>query len=209
VHQHLALLSSLNPTHLLSTFGVLGVFAVMFLEMGVLVAFFLPGDTLLFVAGYATVENNSLGLHLPLGWLLLAAAAGAVLGGQLGYEVGRRAEATLHERPDSRFYKKAYATRADAFLHRFGAARTVVLSRFVPVVRTFASPIVGIAGMPVPAYSAWNLVGGVVWTVPIILAGHWLGHIPSIRRYVELIAVVVVVVSVVPALIHIARDHRE
>jgi membrane-associated protein len=208
VHQHLALLNAITPQHLLSTFGVIGVFVVIFLEMGVLVAFFLPGDSLLFVAGYATVPDNSLGLHLPLGWLMLAAASAAILGGQLGFEVGRRAGPTLHERPDSRFYKKKYGERAEAFLTRFGTARAVVLSRFVPVVRTFTSPIIGVAGMPSAAYWTWNIVGGLVWTIPIILAGHWLGHITFIRRYIEVLAVVIVVVSVVPALIHIAR-HRD
>jgi len=205
VHQHLALLNSITPEHLLSTFGVIGVLLVLFLEMGVLVFFFLPGDSLLFVAGYATVSNNSLGLHLPLGWLLIAAAIGAVLGGQLGFEVGRRAGPALHERPDSRFYKQAYIERAASFLTRFGTARAVALSRFVPVVRTFTSPIVGVAGMPTGSYAAWNVISGVLWTVPIILLGHWLGHISFIRNYIEILAVLVVVASVVPALVHMAR----
>jgi membrane-associated protein len=207
VHQHLALLSSISPSHLLSTFGVVGVLVIVFVEMGLLVGFFLPGDSLLFVAGYATVHGNSLGLHLPLGWLMLAAAGGAILGGQLGFEVGRRAGATLHDRPDSRFYKKSYAERADRFLERFGTARAVVLSRFVPVVRTFTSPIVGVAGMPSASYATWNVLGGLVWTVPIILLGHWLGHISFIRHYIEGLAVLAVVVSVVPVLVHMAR-HR-
>jgi membrane-associated protein len=209
VHRDLALLSSITPTHLLSTFGVVGVLVIIFVEMALLVGFFLPGDSLLFVAGYATVGDNSLGLHLPLGWLMLAAAGGAILGGQIGFEVGRRAGVTLHERPDSRFYKKAYAERAERFLSRFGSARAVVLSRFVPVVRTFTSPIVGIAGMPVAAYATWNLIGGLVWTIPIILLGHWLGHISFIRHYIEGLAVLVVVVSVVPALIHMARHRNQ
>jgi membrane-associated protein len=209
VHRDLALLSSITPTHLLSTFGVVGVLVIIFVEMALLVGFFLPGDSLLFVAGYATVGDNSLGLHLPLGWLMLAAAGGAILGGQIGFEVGRRAGVTLHERPDSRFYKKAYAERAERFLNRFGSARAVVLSRFVPVVRTFTSPIVGIAGMPAAAYATWNLIGGLVWTIPIILLGHWLGHISFIRHYIEGLAVLVVVVSVVPALIHMARHRNQ
>lgn len=184
VHQHLALLSAISPSHLLSTFGVVGVLVVIFVQTGLLVGFF-----------------------LPLGWLLLAAAASAIIGGQLGYEVSRRAGTTLHERPDSRWFKKEYVERADRFLKRFGAARAVVLSRFVPVVRTFTSPIVGVAGMPVPTYTAANLIGGLVWTVPIILLGHWLGHISFIRKYVEVLAVVAVVASIVPVLIHMAR-HR-
>jgi membrane-associated protein len=208
VHQHLALLNAITPQHLLSTFGVLGVFVVIFLEMGVLVFFFLPGDSLLFVAGYATVTDNSLGLHLPLGWLLIAAASAAILGGQLGYEVGRRAGPALHERPDSRFYKKRYTERAEVFLIRFGPPRAVALSRFLPVVRTFTSPLVGVAGMPVRPYASWNVFSGLAWTIPIILLGHFLGHITFIRRYVEVLAVLVIVASIVPALIHMAR-HRD
>jgi membrane-associated protein len=207
VHQHLALLSAISPAHLLSTFGVVGVFVVIFAQMAVLICFFLPGDSLLFVAGYATVEDNSLGFHLPLGWLMIAAATAAILGGQLGFEFGRRAGETLHERPDSRFFKKHYAERADRFLSRFGVARAVLLSRFVPVVRTFTSPIVGVAGVPSSSYAPWNLIGGLCWTVSIILLGHWLGHVPFIRHYIEIFAVIVVVATLVPALIHFAR-HR-
>jgi membrane-associated protein len=202
-----ALLSSISPTHLLSTFGVIGVLVVIFLQTGLLVGFFLPGDSLLFIAGYATDRRSSLGFHMPLGWLLLAAAAGAIIGGQLGYEVGRRAGESLHERPDSRWFKKEYAVRADRFLTRFGAARAVALSRFVPVVRTFTSPIVGVAGVGVGRYTAANVVGGLLWTVPIILLGHYLGHISFLRHYIEILAIVAVVASVVPAVIHMVR-HR-
>jgi membrane-associated protein len=204
----LALLGALSPSHLLSTFGVLGVLVILLLEMGVLAGFFLPGDSLLFVAGYATVGDNSLGLHLPLGGLMIAAASGAIVGGQLGFEVGRRARVNLHDRPDSRFYKRSYAERAERFLDRFGTARAVVLSRFVPIVRTFTSPIIGVAGMPLASYTLWNLVGGLVWTIPIILLGHWLGHISFIRHYIEGLAVIVVVLSVIPALIHMSRHRR-
>jgi membrane-associated protein len=203
----LALLSSISPTHLLSTFGVIGVLVIIFLQTGVLVGFFLPGDSLLFIAGYATDRRSSLGFHMPLGWLLLAAAAGAIIGGQLGYEVGRRAGESLHERPDSRWFKKEYAERADRFLKRFGAARAVALSRFVPVVRTFTSPIVGVAGVGVGRYTAANIVGGLLWTVPIILLGHYLGHISFLRHYIEILAIVAVVASIVPAVIHMLR-HR-
>lgn len=204
----MALLSAISPHHLLSTFGVLGVMVVIFIQTGVLVGFFLPGDSLLFLAGYATDHNNNLGVHFNLAGLLVAAAAGAIVGGQLGYEVGRRAGQSLHDRPDSRFYKKEYAERAERFLDRFGAGKAVALSRFVPVVRTFMSPIVGVAGVSVPRYTIANLVGGLLWTVPIIIAGHFLGHISFIRKYVEIIAIVAVVASIIPALIHMARSGR-
>jgi membrane-associated protein len=205
VHQQFALLSSISPSHLLSTFGVVGVLVVIFVQTGLLIGFFLPGDSLLFLAGYATDRHNNLHVHLPLGWLLLAAAAGAVVGGQLGYEVGRRAGSTLHERSESRWFKKEYAERAQRFLDRFGAGRAVVLSRFVPVVRTFTSPIVGVAGVSVPRYTAANLIGGLVWTVPIVVLGHFVGHVSFIRKYVEVIAVLAVVLSIIPAAWHMLR----
>jgi membrane-associated protein len=209
VHHHLALLSAISPHHLLSTFGVVGVLVVIFIQVGLLIGFFLPGDSLLFLAGYATDKSNNLGFHMPLGWLLIAAAGGAVVGGQLAYEIGRRAGATLADRPDSRWFKREYLTRADAFLERFGAGRAVALSRFVPIVRTFMSPIVGAAGIPRTRYATVNVIGGLVWTIPIILLGHWLGHISFIRKYVEILAVIAVVASIIPALWHMARHKAE
>lgn len=203
-----SLLGSLSAAHLLHSFGVFGVFVVLFLEMGVLLAFFLPGDSLLFVAGYATVSDNSLGFSLPLGWLLVASVIGAVAGAQLGYELGRRAGPTLHERPDSRFYKRDYVDRADRFLIRFGAAKAVVIARFLPIVRTFISPLAGVAGMTRRDFLAWNVISGIGWTVPLILLGAELGHISFVRKYVEGLAIVIVLISVVPAVVHYLRERR-
>jgi membrane-associated protein len=209
LHQSASLLSSLAPAHLLSTFGVVGVLVVIFIQLGLIIGFFLPGDSLLFLAGYATDPNNTLGFHLPLGWLLLAAAVGALSGGQVGYEFGRRASVSLHDRPDSRLFKKEYVVRADSFLQRFGETRAVVISRFVPVVRTFTGPIVGIAGEDRRRYAIANVIGGLLWTVSIILLGHWIGHVSFVRKYVEIIAVVAVVASIVPVLWHMARHKPE
>jgi membrane-associated protein len=207
VPEHLALLSAISPQHLLGTFGELGVMVILFIELGMLVGFFLPGDSLLFVAGYATVGNNSLHLHLSLPGLIAAALVGSIVGGQLGYLVGRRAGAELHAR-QSRYYKQEYVGRAQTFLSRFGMARAVLISRFVPVVRTFVGPIVGVAGMSRTAFAVTNVVASVAWVVPIVLLGHWLGHVSFIRKYVELLALAVIIVSVVPAVIHIVRSSR-
>jgi membrane-associated protein len=207
VPEHLALLSAISPQHLLSTFGEIGVMVILLIELGVLVGFFLPGDSLLFVAGYATVAGNSLHLHLSLPGLIAAALVGSIIGGQLGYQVGRRAGAELHAR-QSRYYKQEYVGRAQSFLSRFGMAKAVLISRFVPVVRTFIGPIVGVAGMSRTAYAVTNVISSVAWVVPIVLLGHWLGHVTFIRKYVELLALAVIIVSVVPALIHIARSSR-
>jgi membrane-associated protein len=209
VQANLALLASLSPTHLLDTYGVLGVFVILFLEMGVLLAFFLPGDSLLFVAGYATVADSSLGFSLPLGWLLLASAVGAIAGAQLGYEFGRRAGPALHQRPDTRLFKQDYVRRTDRFLEQFGSGKAVVFSRFVPLVRTFVSPLVGVAGMPPRDYAIWNIVSGIAWTAPLILLGHELGHVEFVRKHIEVLAVVIVLISVIPAAVHYVRQRRE
>ena len=206
---NLALLSSLSPAHLLDTYGVLGVFVVLFLEMGVLLAFFLPGDSLLFVAGYATVAHNSLGFSMPLGWLLLGAAVGAIAGAQLGYEFGRRAGPTLHHRPDTRLFKQEYVRRTDRFLQQFGSGKAVVFSRFVPLVRTFVSPLVGVAGMSRRDFLIWNVVSGLLWTIPLVLLGHALGHVDFVRKHIDVLAVLIVLISVIPAAVHYVRKRRE
>jgi len=202
-----SVLGSLSAAHLLHDFGVVGVLVVLFLEMGVLVAFFLPGDSLLFVAGYATVAGNSLHFSLSLPWLIIGSVVGAVAGAQLGYELGRRAGPTLHQR-ESRIYKRDYVERAERFVNRFGTGKSVVIGRFLPIVRTFVSPLVGVAGMPRRDFVIWNLISGVVWTVPLILLGHLLGNIGFVRKYVEVLAVLIVVVSVVPAIVHYVRERR-
>jgi membrane-associated protein len=207
VPEHLALLSAISPQHLLSTFGEIGVMVILLIELGLLVGFFLPGDSLLFVAGYATVGGNSLHLHLSLPGLIAAALVGSIVGGQLGYLVGRQAGAELHAR-QSRYYRQADVGRAQRFLSRFGMAKAVLISRFVPVVRTFTGPIVGVAGMSRTAYAVTNIVASVAWVVPLVLLGHWLGHVTFIRKYVELLALAVIIVSVVPAVIHIVRSSR-
>src|SRR3954454_4442480 len=208
VQADLALLSSLSPAHLLDSYGVLGVFVVLFLEMGVLLFFFLPGDSLLFVAGYATA-SHSLGFSLPLGWLLVASAVGAIAGAQVGYEFGRRAGPSLHERPDTRLFKQDYVRRTDRFLQQFGAGKAVVYSRFVPLVRTFVSPLVGVAGMSPRDFAVWNVVSGIAWTVPLILLGHALGHVEFVRKHIEVLALAIVLLSVIPAVVHYLRTRRE
>jgi membrane-associated protein len=209
VQADLALLGSLSPAHLLNSFGVIGVFVVLFLEMGVLLAFFLPGDSLLFVAGYATVAHKQLGFSMPLGWLLLASAIGAIAGAQLGYELGRRAGPALHQRPDTRLFKQDYVRRTDHFLEQFGSGKAVVFSRFVPLVRTFVSPLVGVAGMSPRDFAIWNVVSGIAWTVPLILLGRALGHIAFVSKHIEVLALVIVLISVIPAVVHYLRRRQE
>jgi len=182
---------SLSPAHLLASYGVIGLALVLFAETGLLLGFFLPGDSLLFLAGaYA---------H--------SSAAGAVLGGQAGYLIGRRAGPALFNRPDSRLFKQSYVERTHTYFERFGP-RTLVLARFVPIVRTFAAPAAGVGRMAVPTFAMWNLIGGLLWAVAVPLLGYALGGAISIDTYLVPITLVVVVVSFIPVLLEVRRARR-
>ena len=204
----LALLGPIAPTSLVNTLGVLGVMAIMFAETGLLIGFFLPGDSLLFVAGYATVPHNSLNLHLPLGWLLVAAAVGAVAGAQTGYFIGLRAGPTLFRKPDARLFRQDYVERTDKAFLRFGPGKAVVVARFVPVLRTFMNPLAGAVRMPARDFTVWNVLGGLLWTVSLVLLGHWIGNVALIRKHIELLVLLVVVFSVLPLTVHVVRETR-
>ena len=203
-----SVLGSLSAQHLLDVLGVVGVLVIMFAETGLLVGFFLPGDSLLFVAGYATVAHNSLHFRLSLVGLLVAAPVGAILGAQLGYELGRRAGPRVFSRTESRLFRPEYVERTGAVLRRFGYAPSIVLARFVPIVRTFLNPMAGAAGVPAPTFALWNVVGGLGWTIGLILLGHAIGDVGVIRRHIELLALLVVVLSVLPLVIEISRRAR-
>jgi membrane-associated protein len=202
----LALLESVSALHLIDVLGVLGIFLILFAETGLLLGFFLPGDSLLFVAGYATVAGNSLHLDLPLGWLLVVAPLGAVIGAQVGYEIGRRAGPRLFNRPESRLFRPEYVERSAAVLARFGVGRAVVVARFIPIVRTFLNPVAGVSGVPVRTFALWNVVGGVFWTVGLILLGNTIGDVGFIRDHIEVLALVVVAISVTPLLFEVSRQ---
>jgi membrane-associated protein len=204
-----SVLGSLSAQHLLNVLGVVGVFVILFAETGLLVGFFLPGDSLLFVAGYATVAHNSLHLTLSLPALLVAAPLGAIIGAQLGYELGRRAGPRVFSRTESRLFRPEYVERSDAILRRFGYAPSIVLARFVPVVRTFLNPMAGAARVPTSTFVTWNVVGGLVWTIGLLLLGHAIGDVGVIRRHIDLLALLVVLLSVLPLAIEIGRRARK
>jgi membrane-associated protein len=173
---------------------------IIFVETGLLFPF-LPGDSLLFAAGLLSPQ---LGLSLPV--LILVAACAAVAGDQMGYFIGRRYGRRLFK-PDARVFKTAYLDKADAFFVKHGPA-ALVLARFVPIVRTFVPPIVGMSQLPYRKFVIWNVLGGAGWVVVGVLAGFWLGRIPFIADNVELIAVAIVVVSIIPIVIETVRSRR-
>jgi membrane-associated protein len=201
-------LNVLDPRSLLSSLGPLGVFLVLFAETGLLVGFFLPGDSLLFTAGLLCTTSASATLHLSLPAVLVAAAAGALIGAQVGYWIGRRLGPTLLDRPD-RPRLHAGVVRAREALDRYGNAKAIVLARFIPVVRTVLNPLAGTIGVPVRTFAIWQVVGGLVWSIGLTLAGYALGsRIPDVDRYLLPIVAVIVIVSLIPVALELRRGRR-
>ena len=185
----------------LGPLAVLLLMGVLFAETGLLAGFFLPGDSLLFAAGVLVAAGA---IHLPL-WLVAGAAfLAAVVGDQVGYLVGRRFGPRVFSRRSSRWLSRDHVGRAEAFFDRHGP-KAVVLARFVPVVRTLVPAVAGMGQMPRRRFSAYNIAGGLVWTVGMLLAGFLLGGIPLIAAHIEVLALVVVAASLVPAGIAVLR----
>ncbi|MGC5399749.1 DedA family protein [Streptomyces sp. DT20] len=198
----------LDAGSLLGTFGALGVAVVLFAETGLLVGFFLPGDSLLFTAGLLSVDgaHGPVGLSLPQ--VLLAAVAGALLGAQTGYWLGRRGGRALLARTRSGRLREG-ADRAAELLARYGHARAIVLARFVPVVRTVLNPLAGALDVPARVFALWQVIGGVVWTAGLVLAGYALGSsVPNVDRYLLPIVALVVVVSLIPLAAELLRSRN-
>lgn len=188
----------------LGPLALLLVMAIVFAETGLLVGFFLPGDSLLFIAG-ALVASGVMPLPLAvvLGGVFLAAAAGD----QLGYLLGRRFGPRVFAREESRFFSPAHVARAASFYDRFGS-KAVILGRFVPVVRTFIPVTAGVGRMPYRRFVVFNLIGALLWAVGIVLIGFFLGGVPIIAAHIELITVTVVTLSLIPAVIALIRRRK-
>ncbi|MFD9128595.1 DedA family protein [Kitasatospora sp. NPDC059571] len=199
----------LDASSLLAAFGALGIAVVLFAETGLLVGFFLPGDSLLFTAGLLCVPGATSGPQLSLAQVLPAALAGALIGAQAGYLIGRRGGRALLSRSSSRSLHEG-TRRAEDLLARYGHGRAIVLARFVPVVRTVLNPLCGMVGVPARTFALWQVVGGAVWTVGVVLAGYGLGSsVPNIDHYLLPIIGLVVAVSLIPVLREVLRARRE
>lgn len=198
----------LDAQSLLTAFGASGVFLVLFAETGLLVGFFLPGDSLLFTAGLLCTAGARGALHLSLPAVLAAAAAGALLGAQSGYLIGSRAGRALMSRTRNRHLIDGVA-RAEGLLAQYGHGKAIVLARFIPVVRTVLNPLAGMAPVPVRTFLLWQVVGGLVWTVALVLGGYTLGaSIPNVDRYLLPLVGVVVALSLLPLALEALRARR-
>ncbi|WP_446039718.1 DedA family protein [Streptomyces sp. SID1121] len=195
----------LDAGSLLSAFGALGIAVVLFAETGLLVGFFLPGDSLLFTAGLLCVDGSRGPGHLSLPQVLAAAVVGALAGAQAGFWIGRRGGRALLARGRAERLREG-AVRAEELLTRYGHAKAIVLARFVPVVRTVLNPLAGALDVPARVFLLWQTVGGVVWTVGLVLAGYALGSsIPNVDRYLLPMVAVVVIVSLIPLALELRR----
>lgn len=200
-----ALPAFLDGQHLVETFGVLGLLLIVFAETGLLLGFFLPGDSLLFAAGYAATGAID-GLHPNIALVCVGVTVVAIAGAQTGYHIGQVAGPRLFQREDSRFFKKAYVTKAEEIVERYGAGKAIVLARFIPIVRTFLNPLVGAGSLPARTFLLWNVVGGVLWGTGVTLLGYWLGQVDVIGKNLEVFALIVVVLSVLPMALELRKS---
>jgi membrane-associated protein len=192
---------------LLLTIGYIGLFAIVFAESGLFFGFFLPGDSLLLTAGVLAAARPD-AFSLPL--VCLVCFVAAVTGDAVGYSFGRRVGRPLYERPDSRFFRRSHLLAAEAFYERHGG-KTIVIARFLPFVRTFAPIVAGGAGMAYRRFAVFNVTGALLWAVGVPVAGYALGKAlgEQLDRYLLLLLVGIVALSVAPTAIHVWRHQRE
>ena len=193
----------MHPEHLIEAFGTLGLFAIVFAESGLLFGFFLPGDSLLFTAGLLASRGV---LNFPL--IAVGCAVAAIAGDQVGYVIGRKAGPALFKRPDSRLFHKKNVDRARAYFEKNGP-RTIILARFIPVIRTFAPVVAGVGQMDYRKFVTYNVVGGILWGSGVTTAGYILGEsIPDIDRWLLPIIGVIVMVSFIPVGMELLKAWR-
>lgn len=189
--------------HIIQAGGVLIVALIVFAESGLLIGFFLPGDTLLFGAGLAASQGK-----LSLALLIIATVIAAVIGDNVGYSIGKRLGRKVFTKEDGILFRKEYIATAEKFYEKHGG-KTIIMARFTPIVRTFAPVVAGASKMPHKRFFMFNVIGGVVWGAGMPLLGYYLGkRIPGLDKYMELIILGVVVLSILIAVGHILKDQK-
>ncbi|MFE9029262.1 VTT domain-containing protein [Streptomyces iakyrus] len=194
----------LSPDYLISTFSLPGILLIVFAESGLFA--FLPGDSLLFTAGLFVAEGTYITQPLWLVCTLIVLAA--VIGDQVGYMIGKFLGPKLFNRPNSKLFKQENLDKAHEFMEKYGP-KAIVLARFVPIVRTFAPIVAGAGRMKYRTFLTYNIIGGIAWGTGVTLAGYWLGQIDFIKKNVESILILIVLLSVVPIIIEYLRDRSK
>ena len=190
-----------NVPELIRMGGLIGLVAVVFAETGLMVGFFLPGDSLLVTAGLFAAKGD-----LDIVWLNLALMAAAIAGDATGYWIGRRAGQALYSRPNSFFFRKQHLVKTHEFYEKHGG-KTIVIARFVPVIRTFAPVVAGAAEITYRHFALYNIAGGIGWVASMTLTGYFLGRaIPDIDKHIHLVVAVVIFLSLLPGIISILRE---
>ncbi|MFT7835118.1 VTT domain-containing protein [Saccharothrix sp. BKS2] len=198
----------LDPQVLLSGLGpymLVGLCFIIFAECGLLVGFFLPGDSLLFTAGMFVATGL---LDYPLWLVCVLLTACAMLGNVVGYYIGYRAGPALFSKPESKIFKKEYVDKTEEFFEKYGA-RAIVLARFVPIVRTFITAMAGVGRMDQRKYFTYSFIGGIAWAAGLTVLGYFLGQIPFVRENIEMMLILIVLLSVVPIIIEVIKARRE
>lgn len=203
------MLALLNPEDLLASGGLLLLGAIVFAESGLLIGFFLPGDSLLFIAGFlsssAATEVSDVRLSLPL--VMLVATSMAIIGDQVGYIIGNKAGPALFNRPKSRLFDPAHVAKAQGFFDKYGA-RTIILARFVPIVRTFAPVVAGVGKMHYRTFVRYNIIGGLLWGSGLPLLGYYLGQFDIVKDHIEIAVLAVVAISLLPVVVELINHRR-
>ncbi|MBK5290002.1 MAG: VTT domain-containing protein [Acidimicrobiia bacterium] len=196
---------SIDPQQLLRSFGTIGLFVIIFAESGLLIGFFLPGDSLLFTAGLFASSGR-----LNIWVILVGCFVAAVAGDQVGYAFGKRVGPSIFNRPNSRLFKQEHVERANEYFEEHGA-KTILMARFVPVVRTFAPILAGVGTMPYRTFLMFNVAGGFLWAVGVTLLGYFLGEqigADNIDKYLLPIIGVVILLSLIPPFLEY-RKHKK
>lgn len=197
-------MDAVNPHDLLEAFGTIGLFIIVFAESGLLIGFFLPGDSLLFTAGLLASQGE---LNFPV--ILVGCFVAAVAGDQVGYAFGNRVGPRLFSKPDSRIFKQKHVERAQQFFDEHGS-KTIVMARFVPIVRTFAPILAGVGKMEYRTFVTFNVAGGLLWAVGVTTLGYFLGEaFPWIEDYLLPTIGVIILLSVLPVLNELRKARNE
>lgn len=202
----------LNPEDLLTSGGIFLLAAIVFAESGLLIGFFLPGDSLLFIAGFLSSPagkeaiNQSVMPNIVI--VMLVSTAMAIIGDQVGYMIGNKFGPSVFAKPKSRLFNPQHVVKAQAFFAKYGS-RTIIIARFVPIVRTFAPVVAGVGDMEYKTFVRYNVIGGVLWGSGIPLLGYFLGKIDFIKHNIEAAIIAIVFVSILPVILEFVKHWRE
>ena len=195
---------------IVTTLGLIGVLAIIFAETGLLVGLFFPGDSLLFIAGLAASGSAEkiVGAHLNVGALLIGAPIAAIIGSQVGFWFGAKVGPKYFDRPDGRFFNQKRVQATEKWLNKYGTGKALILSRYVPFIRTLINPLAGIVHVPAKKFFMFNTIGAVLWTESVIGIGIFLGDkvSGSVDKYLLPIIAVIILISLIPVAIEILKE---